>query len=208
MIRQLRVLLLGGLMCLPAAQLLADDQTAKATFAGGCFWCVEADFDKVDGVLSTTSGFIGGQTVNPSYEQVVSGRTGHTEAVEIVYDPGVVSFEQLLQVFWLNIDPTVSNRQFCDTGSQYRTGIFFHDQEQQRLAQASSEAVAERWGFDVKTEIEAAGPFYPAEKYHQDYYLKNPIRYRYYRTGCGRDRRLRQLYDGADQAFELSTASS
>ncbi|MFK7957792.1 MAG: peptide-methionine (S)-S-oxide reductase MsrA [Lysobacterales bacterium] len=182
-------------------------ETAKATFAGGCFWCVEADFDKVDGVISTTSGYTGGDTLNPSYRDVVSGRTGHAEAVEIEYDTSKVSFEELLQVFWLNIDPTVANRQFCDSGSQYRTAIYAHDGEQRSLATASAGAVQERLGTEVFTEIETAGTFYAAEDYHQNYYKKNPLRYRSYRTGCGRDRRLKKIWGGAERAFDDATLS-
>jgi len=174
----------------PAAPL------AKATFAGGCFWCVEADFDKVDGVISTTSGYIGGRVVNPTYEQVSAGSTGHTEAVEIVFDPRRVSYEKLLEVFWVSIDPTVVNRQFCDVGSQYRTGIFVHDEAQRRAAEASKAKLANSKPFrdPIVTPIEAATTFYPAEEYHQDYYRKNPVRYRYYRSGCGRDARLKELW--------------
>ena len=178
----------------PAAPL------AKATFAGGCFWCVEADFDKVDGVISTTSGYIGGRVVNPTYEQVSAGSTGHTEAVEIVFDPRRVSYEKLLEVFWVSIDPTVVNRQFCDVGSQYRTGIFVHDESQRRAAEASKAALEKRKPFrePIVTPIETAATFYPAEEYHQDYYRKNPVRYQFYRSGCGRDARLKELW--RDQA--------
>ena len=174
----------------PAAPL------AKATFAGGCFWCVEADFDKVDGVISTTSGYIGGRVVNPTYEQVSAGSTGHTEAVEIVFDPRRVSYEKLLEAFWVSIDPTVVNRQFCDVGSQYRTGIFVHDEAQRRAAEASKAKLANSKPFrdPIVTPVEAATTFYPAEEYHQDYYRKNPVRYRYYRSGCGRDARLKELW--------------
>jgi len=169
---------------------------AKATFAGGCFWCVEADFDKVDGVVSTTSGYIGGRTPNPTYEQVSSGSTGHTEAVEVVFDPRRVSYEKLLEVFWVNVDPTVSDRQFCDIGSQYRTGIFVHDETQRRAAEASKARLEKTKPFKapIVTPIEPATAFYPAEQYHQDYYLKNPVRYRFYRSGCGRDARLKELW--------------
>jgi peptide-methionine (S)-S-oxide reductase len=173
--------------------------SAKATFAGGCFWCIEADFDKVDGVLSTTSGYIGGRLANPTYEQVSAGVTGHTEAVEIVYDPRKVSYEKLLEVFWVNVDPTVKDRQFCDVGSQYRTGIFVHDEAQRRAAEASKAALEKRKPFKapIVTPIEAATTFYPAEDYHQDYYRKNPVRYNFYRSGCGRDARLKQLWGDA-----------
>jgi peptide-methionine (S)-S-oxide reductase len=176
----------------------APDKTATAIFAGGCFWCVEADFDKVAGVISTTSGYIGGRTANPSYEDVVRGHTGHAEAVEIVFDPAKVSYQQLLDVFWRNIDPLVKDRQFCDHGNQYRTGIFYHGDEQRRLAEASKAAVQARFKQPVYTEIVAAGPFYKAEDYHQDYYQKNPVRYKFYRFNCGRDTRLEELWGKKD----------
>jgi peptide-methionine (S)-S-oxide reductase len=168
---------------------------ATATFAGGCFWCTEADFDKVPGVISTTSGFIGGHAANPSYQQVVSGTTGHTEAVEIVYDPSKVSYEKLLDVFWRNHDPLVKDRQFCDRGSQYRPGIFFHDEGQRLSAEKTKQAVQARFAPRVvQTEITQATTFYKAEDYHQDYYLKNPVRYKFYRFNCGRDARLEELW--------------
>jgi len=169
---------------------------AKATFAGGCFWCMEPPFDKLDGVISSTSGYIGGHKKDPTYEQVSSGTTGHAEAVEIVYDPKKVTYEKLLAVFWRNVDPTTANRQFCDVGSQYRTGVFYHDEEQKRLAERSKRELDEsgKLPSPVVTEITEAGEFYPAEDYHQDYYKKNPIRYKYYRFGCGRDKRLEQLW--------------
>jgi peptide-methionine (S)-S-oxide reductase len=170
--------------------------TAKATFAGGCFWCVEADFDKLPGVISTTSGYIGGHVAHPTYEQVSAKHTGHAEAVEIVYDPGKLSYEQLLRHFWHNIDPTTRDRQFCDAGSPYRSAIYTHGDEQRRLALASKAALDKTKPFKepIVTEITAAGPFYPAESYHQDYYRKNPVRYKFYRSNCGRDDRLRQLW--------------
>ncbi len=170
--------------------------TAKATFAGGCFWCVESDFDKIPGVLSTTSGYIGGKTVNPTYEQVSSHATGHAEAVEVVFDPTKVSYERLVAYFWHTIDPTVKDRQFCDRGSPYRTAIFAHDSQQLKVAQASRAALEKSKPFKepVVTEIVLATTFYPAEDYHQDYYLKNPVRYKYYRTSCGREARLQQLW--------------
>jgi peptide-methionine (S)-S-oxide reductase len=168
--------------------------TGTATFAGGCFWCVEADFDKVAGVLATTSGYTGGRTPHPSYEAVVQGGTGHAEAVEIAFDPAKVSFQQLLDVFWRNIDPLARDSQFCDHGNQYRSAIFYHGDEQRRLAEASKAAVAARFKRPVETEIVAAGPFYKAEDYHQDYYRKNPLRYNFYRAGCGRDARLEELW--------------
>jgi peptide-methionine (S)-S-oxide reductase len=187
--------LFGGLVAAGAmAQTAAP--LAKATFAGGCFWCVEADFDKVEGVVSTTSGYIGGRLPNPTYAQVSAGGTGHTEAVEVVFDPRRVSYEKLLEVFWASIDPTVKDRQFCDVGSQYRTAIFAHDEAQRRAAEASRSALDRSKPFKepIVTPIETATTFYPAEDYHQDYYLKNPIRYRFYRNGCGRDARLKQLW--------------
>jgi peptide-methionine (S)-S-oxide reductase len=169
---------------------------AKAIFAGGCFWCVESDFDKVDGVVSTTSGYIGGKLANPSYEQVSAKLTGHAEAVEIVFDPKRVSYEQLLEYFWRTIDPTTKDSQFCDTGSPYRTAIFALDGQQLAAARASLSALEKSKPFKapVVTEIALAGPFYAAEDYHQDYYKKNPIRYKYYRTSCGRDARITQLW--------------
>jgi peptide-methionine (S)-S-oxide reductase len=170
--------------------------TAKATFAGGCFWCVEADFDKLDGVISTTSGYIGGKVANPTYEQVSAKYTGHAEAVEIVYDPAKVSYEKLLQHFWHNIDPTVKDQQFCDHGSPYRTAIYAHDAAQLKAAEASRTALEKNKPFKepIVTEIVMASPFYAAEGYHQDYYKKNPVRYKYYRSSCGRDARLKQLW--------------
>jgi peptide-methionine (S)-S-oxide reductase len=169
---------------------------AKATFAGGCFWCMEPPFEKLPGVISVTSGYIGGKKDNPSYEQVSSGLTGHTEAVEIVYDPNKVSYTKLLDVFWHNIDPTAVDRQFCDQGKQYRSGVFFHDEAQKNAALATKAALEKSKPFTGKivTEITAATTFWPAEEYHQDYYKKNPIRYNFYRTGCGRDERLRELW--------------
>jgi peptide-methionine (S)-S-oxide reductase len=174
----------------------ADKKTAVAIFAGGCFWCVEADFDKVDGVLSTTSGYIGGRTANPSYKEVSAGNTGHAEVVQVVYDPARVSYEKLLTYFWRTIDPTVKDRQFCDTGTPYRSGIFTLGEEQLKAAQASKAALEKTKPFKeaVVTEITPAGTFYPAEDYHQDYYKKNPVRYAYYRNGCGRDERLKALW--------------
>jgi len=174
----------------------AAQATAKATFAGGCFWCVEADFDKVRGVISTTSGYIGGTVAHPTYEQVSAQQTGHAEAVEIVFDPGQVSYEQLLGYFWRTIDPTTRDRQFCDSGTPYRTAIFTHGPQQAAAARASLAALEKSKPFKepIVTTIEPAGPFYPAEAYHQDYYRKNPVRYQYYRASCGRDLRLRQLW--------------
>ena len=183
----------------PGAAKAAVRTLAKATFAGGCFWCMEPPFDKLDGVVSTTSGYIGGTTKQPTYQEVSSGATGHAEAVQIDYDPKKVSYEKLLEVFWHNVDPTVKDRQFCDIGTQYRTSIFYHDAEQKRLAEASKAALAKSKPFkaEIVTPIVAAGDFWPAEDYHQDYYMKNPVRYKLYRGGCGRDARLEELWGQA-----------
>jgi peptide-methionine (S)-S-oxide reductase len=177
-----------------AAAQSSPPATAVATFAGGCFWCVEADFDKVEGVISTTSGYIGGLAANPTYQQVVTGRTGHTEAVEIVYNPAVVSYERLLDVFWKNHDPLAKDRQFCDSGNQYRPGVFYHGDEQRALAEATRKKHQARFKQPIQTEITAATTFYKAEDYHQDYYKKNPVRYQFYRFNCGRDARLEELW--------------
>jgi len=167
-----------------------------ATFAGGCFWCMEPPYDKLPGVKATISGYMGGRTVDPTYEQVTSGRTGHAEVVQVVYDPKLVSYDKLLEVFWVNIDPTVKDRQFCDSGNQYRSGIFYHSDTQRRAAEASRAALEKSKPFrePIVTPVEMAGRFYPAEGYHQDYYTKNPVRYQFYRGGCGRDARLKQLW--------------
>lgn len=180
----------------PASSGAPPTKTARATFAGGCFWCVESDFDKLPGVISTTSGYIGGHTANPSYEQVSSHSTGHAEAVQVVYDPAKISYERLVAYFWHTIDPTVKDQQFCDHGSPYRTAIFTHDAEQMKIALASRAALEKAKPFKeaIVTEIVPAAAFYPAEEYHQDYYQKNPIRYKYYRSRCGRDARLQQLW--------------
>ena len=175
---------------------VAAATTAKATFAGGCFWCVEADFDKIDGVISTTSGYIGGTVANPTYEQVSAKSTGHAEAVEIVYDPRKVTYDRLLEYFWRTTDPTAKDRQFCDAGTPYRHAIFAHGAEQLAAAKASLAALEKTKPFrePIVTEVLLAPTFYPAEDYHQDYYKKNPVRYKYYRNGCGRDARLKQLW--------------
>lgn len=177
----------------PAA---AQTGTAKATFAGGCFWCVEEAFEAVNGVVSATSGYTGGQSANPTYEQVSDGGTGHAEAVQVVYDASKVSYEQLLQVFWHNVDPLAVDRQFCDAGRQYRSAIFYEGEPQHRAAEASKVALERGHRFDrpIATEIVAAGPFYPAEDYHQDYYRKNPLRYKFYKWNCGRAQRLESLW--------------
>lgn len=179
-----------------AVHAASPSEVETATFAGGCFWCVEADFDKVEGVISTTSGYIGGDKKNPTYKQVSAGGTGHTEAVQIVYDPAKVTYAELLKVLWRNIDPTTPNRQFCDAGSQYRAEIFHHNEKQKDLAEQSKREIESTKSFEapIVTQITMASEFYPAEEYHQDYYLKNPIRYKIYRYGCGRDKRLKQLW--------------
>ena len=178
------------------AQTAAPATTARAIFAGGCFWCVESDFDKVAGVLSTTSGYTGGTVANPTYEQVSSKHTGHAEAVEVVFDPAKVSYEKLVEYFWRTTDPTMKDRQFCDVGTPYRNAIFPVDAAQMQVALASRAALEKNKPFKepIVTEIVAATAFYPAEEYHQDYYKKNPLRYQYYRTNCGRDARVKQLW--------------
>ena len=186
-------LILGG-VAQAAAPNPGGVPTAKATLAGGCFWCMEPPYDELDGVISTISGYIGGTKKNPTYEEVSAGTTGHTEAVQITYDPQKISYEKLLEVFWRNIDPLTANAQFCDHGSQYRSGIFYHDETQKKLAEASKKRIQSRFKQPVVTEITRASEFYPAEDYHQDYYKKNPIRYKVYRYSCGRDRRLDELW--------------
>ena len=178
----------------PAAK--PSGQTAVAIFAGGCFWCMEPPFDKLPGVKSTTSGYTGGDTRRPTYEQVSAGRTGHAEAVQVRYDPALVSYSQLLDVFWRNVDPLAVDRQFCDVGDQYRSAIFTLDAEQQRLAEESKRKLeaSGRFKQPIATQIVAASRFYPAEDYHQNYYTRNPIRYKFYRFNCGRDQRLEQLW--------------
>jgi methionine-S-sulfoxide reductase len=168
----------------------------KATFAGGCFWCMQPAFDQLDGVISSTVGYAGGTEVNPTYEQVSAGRTGHVEAIQIVFDPDRVSYSQLLEVFWRNIDPTQVDGQFVDIGRQYRTAVFFHSDEQKVLAQLSKEELDKSGRYDkpIVTEILPATDFYPAEDYHQKYYEKNPLRYKYYRHGSGRDRYLEKVW--------------
>ena len=175
---------------------LAADNLAKATFAGGCFWCMEKPFDQIEGVLSTTSGYSGGQKTNPTYQQVSAGATGHAESVQVVYDPDQVNYEQLLEVFWRNVDPLDADGQFCDRGNQYRTGIFYHNEEQRRLAEQSKQNLKQSGQLQAPpiTEIVVFQTFYPAEDYHQDYYRKNPLQYKLYRTTCGRDRRLKELW--------------
>lgn len=195
-----KLLVLGLVICIGSGSTLAlaaEKTPAKATFAGGCFWCMEPPFDKQEGVISTTSGYIGGYVENPTYEAVSAGKTEHAEAVQISYDPNQISYAELLDIFWRNIDPLVTNRQFCDHGSQYRSAIFYHNETQQRLAEESKAQLARSGRFNqpIVTEIKPATLFYPAETYHQDYYQKNPIRYKLYRFGCGRDQRLQELWE-------------
>ena len=186
-----RLLAVAFLFLAPA---LSAAPLAKATFAGGCFWCMEPPFEKLPGVVSVVSGYTGGTVVKPTYQAVSSGATGHIEAVEVTFDPRRVSYETLLDVFWRNIDPTNPRGQFCDIGDQYRSAIFFHDAAQERAARASMARIVQSKKLRVVTEIRPAAPFYRAEEYHQDYYKKNPVRYRFYRFNCGRDRRLRQVW--------------
>ncbi len=205
------LLVATGLAATPAAMAdeagiaaEGDQRLAAATFAGGCFWCMEAAFDEVEGVVSTTSGYTGGHVPNPTYDQVSAGETGHAEALRVVYDPERVSYAELLHVFWRNVDPTTRDRQFCDIGDQYRSAIFHHDEEQKELAEESVAALEEAKPFEgeIVTEIVPAGAFYPAEEYHQGYYEKNPLRYEFYRFLCGRDERLAELWGDDDAGAE------
>ena len=196
LMRLLAVSIALGALLPVAGDAAQKSTTARATFAGGCFWCMEPPFDKLEGVVSTTSGYMGGTVKDPTYEQVSAGRTGHAEVVQVVYDPSRVSYKTLLDVFWVNVDPLDAGGQFCDRGDQYRTGIFYHSEEQKRLAETSSQSVQTLLGRKVVTGITAAGVFYPAEEYHQDYYEKNPIRYNFYRWNCGRDSRLEDVWGG------------
>lgn len=189
------ILFFGTLNTYDGEKVLTDKKLSIATFAGGCFWCMEKPYDELEGVYSTISGYTGGNKKNPTYKEVSSGSTGHAEAVQITYDQEKVSYEKLLEVFWINIDPTVKNRQFCDVGAQYRSAIFYHDEEQERLAKQSKIDLQESGRFkSIETEISPASTFYPAEEYHQDYYQKNPVRYKLYKYGCGRDNRLQELW--------------
>ena len=191
--------LFAVLLAPAGAQTSQTSKNAVATFAGGCFWCMEEVYDKVPGVVSTTSGYMGGGKRHPTYEEVSAGTTGHTEVVQVVYDPAKVTYAKLLEAFWRNIDPTVKDRQFCDVGSQYRTEIFVHSDDQRSAAEASKDAVTKSKPFKepVVTPITKAGEFWPAEAYHQDYHQRNPVRYKYYKTGCGREARLKQLWGAA-----------
>ena len=183
---------------------------AAATFAGGCFWCVEADFEKVAGVTEVISGYAGGEEVNPSYQDVASGMTGHAEAAQVIFDPAQVSYSALLEVFWKHVDPTDNAGQFVDRGAQYRTGIFYHDEAQRQLAEKSRDALVESGIFDrpIVTEIQPLKAFYPAEEYHQDYYKNHSIRYRYYRYNSGRDQFLDKVWENNDKEFKVSEAGS
>jgi len=191
------VLMSGGLLGIPNGIYANDSlQEAKATFAGGCFWCMEEAFEGVEGVISVVSGYTGGQVENPTYEQVSAGGTGHTESIEVTFDPYKVTYQQLLEVFWRNVDPTTPNAQFCDHGNQYRTAIFYHNEAQEQLIDASKKKIESSKAFpdSIVTEIAPVSVFYPAEEYHQDFYTKNPIRYKYYKWNCGRAKRLEQLW--------------
>ncbi len=198
----IRTLLVAASITLSLSTSGAQAQELEtAIFAGGCFWCVEADFDKVPGVVETVSGYTGGAVEDPTYEAVSAGGTGHREAVQITYDPDQVTFEELLTVFWHSVDPTDAGGQFCDRGESYTTAVFVEDAEQRRAAKASKEAAAEELGQEIVTPIEEeAGPFYPAEEYHQNYYKKNSLTYRFYRWRCGRDARIEELW--GESAFE------
>lgn len=179
-----------------AGQEKEKSKLATATFAGGCFWCMEPAFDKLKGVISVVPGYTGGTKKDPTYEEVSSGSTGHAESVQIVYDPSKIGYSDLLTVFWHNIDPTVKDRQFCDVGNQYRSAIFIHNEEQRKLAEESKKKLEEskRFPGPIYTEIVAASEFYQAEEYHRKYYKKNPVRYKFYRWNCGRDARLNELW--------------
>lgn len=194
--KRILLLLAGVLWVLLAAGAANAAALEKAIFAGGCFWCMEAPFDKLPGVVSVTAGYTGGEKKNPTYKEVSAGGTGHAEAVLIVYDPAKISYRSLLGVFWRNIDPTVVDRQFCDVGHQYRAAIFYLGEGQRKAALLSKAALDKNRPFrePVVTEIIPAAEFYPAEEYHQHYYKKNPLRYSYYRSGCGRDKRLKELW--------------
>lgn len=186
----------GLLFPSPAA---AAPKLANATFAGGCFWCMEHPFDSLPGVVSVTAGYTGGSKDHPTYEEVSSGGTGHAESVNVVYDPAKITYQKLLDVFWHNIDPLAANRQFCDIGSQYRSAIFVHDDAQRQAAEASKLEIQKRFKQPIATQVAAAATFWPAEGYHQHYYKTNPVRYKFYRFGCGRDKRLEDLWGKAPE---------
>jgi peptide-methionine (S)-S-oxide reductase len=185
-----------GVEATASGQSESQSRLEKASFAGGCFWCMEPPFEDLPGVVSVTSGYTGGTKKNPTYEEVSSGGTGHAESVEIIYDPLRITYSKLLDVFWHNIDPTVRDRQFCDVGSQYRTAIFYHNEEQKKLAKESKKTLedSKRFNGPIYTEITTATDFYMAEEYHQKYHKKNPVRYKFYRWNCGRDQRLKELW--------------
>ena len=190
------IFLIGAWNVQTTSQAVADATLGKAYFAGGCFWCMEEAFENVEGVLSVTSGYMGGTVANPSYEEVSAGRTGHAESVEVVYDPARVSYQKLLDAFWRNVDPITPNAQFCDHGSQYRSAIFFQTDEEKRASEVSKQAIeqSKRFAEPIVTQIVQASQFYPAEEYHQDFYKKNPIRYKVYKYNCGRAQRLETLW--------------
>ena len=190
------ILFIGTLSVQAISQAASNATQGKAYFAGGCFWCMEEVFENVEGVLSVTSGYMGGTVARPSYEEVSAGRTGHAESVEVVYDPTKVSYQKLLDAFWLNVDPITPNAQFCDHGSQYRSAIFFQTDEEKRTSETSKQAIEQssRFKDQIVTQIVMASQFYPAEEYHQDFYKKNPIRYKFYKYNCGRAQRLETLW--------------
>lgn len=190
------ILLIGAWTLQPTSQAATGATLGKAYFAGGCFWCMEEAFEKVEGVLSATSGYMGGTVANPSYEEVSAGRTGHAESVEVTYDQAKVSYQKLLDAFWHNVDPLAANAQFCDHGSQYRAAIFYQTEEEKRLSDTSKQAIeqSKRFSEAIVTQIVPAAPFYSAEEYHQDFYKKNPVRYKFYKYNCGRAQRLEELW--------------
>jgi peptide-methionine (S)-S-oxide reductase len=192
----LAIFLIGSWTVQSTSQAAGNGTPSKAYFAGGCFWCMEEAFEKVEGVLSASSGYMGGTVANPSYEAVSAGRTGHAESVEVVYDPAKVSYQRLLDAFWHNVDPVTPNAQFCDHGNQYRSAIFFQTEEEKRAAEASRHAIeqSKRFNEPIVTQIVVASQFYAAEEYHQDYYKKNPVRYKFYKYNCGRAQRLEALW--------------
>lgn len=200
----MKLAFLLALSLFAAAVFAADPENTSATeqrnetaiFAGGCFWCMEPPFDKLDGVISTTSGYTSGHKKNPTYKEASAGISGHTEAIQVIFDPKQISYAELLQVFWKNIDPVAVDRQFCDAGTQYRSGIYYLDEKQEAAAKQSFQQLEKNKPFEgiIATEIVAASTFYPAEEYHQNYYIKNPLRYKYYRYSCGRDQRLTELW--------------
>ena len=209
MISRHRVISITAGLCLFTGMTLsfsgdpAATAPAKAYFAGGCFWCMEEAFEKVEGVVSVVSGYMGGTVADPTYEQVSAGRTGHAEAVEVSYDPAKVSYQKLLDTFWRNVDPVTPNAQFCDHGSQYRSAVFFGTEEEQRLAEESKSSIerTKRLPAPIVTQLLKASTFYPAEEYHQEYYKKNPVRYKYYKFSCGRAQRLEALWGKASQGL-------